>query len=466
MNTTKLYNLVSLGEGFTVEFKEAGTSKIGRELCAFANATGGRIFIGVTDDGNIKGISGHNKLKSIIQSIAHSIEPLLIVDIESVEEVLVITVPEQNSKPYSFAGKFYLREGASSQQLGRDEIRNFFFKEGLIHFDEMSCDRFVLDSHLLKDSFQLFAKRAKIPSELDSIQALENLHLVRNKKMTNAGAWLLSEDIRNVSSSAHISCALFQGISKIKILDRKDFSQDLYTNFQDTISYLQSKLNTEFIITGTGRDERLEFPVDALREALVNGLAHRDYRSTANVQVHIFQDRVEIISPGGLPAGMKKENLGKKSIPRNPLLFSMLYRMDLVEQIGSGIKRIMQLCHDYDVKIPEILVEENWVTVIFSRNQENVQPAENSATPQVTPQVTLQVIRLLKLLKQPMSRRDLQAGLNLKDREHFRRTYLQPALKKGLIVMSNPDKPRAADQKYSITDRGMNFFVKEQEDER
>lgn len=94
----------------------------------------------------------------------------------------------------------------------------------------------------------------------------------------------------------------------------------MYTNFQDVISYLQSKLNTEFIITGTGRDERLELPVDALREALVNGLAHRDYRSTANVQVYIFQDRVEIISPGGLPAGMKKEDLGKKEHSQKSLV--------------------------------------------------------------------------------------------------------------------------------------------------
>jgi ATP-dependent DNA helicase RecG len=213
---------------------------------------------------------------------------VLIIDIESIENVLAVSVPEQNSKPYSFAGKFYLREGASSQQLGRDEIRNFFFREGLIHFDEMSCEHFTLDNHLTENAFKLFAQRAKIPLRLPPAQALTNLHLVRNKKMTNAGAWLLSDDIRNVSNSAHISCALFQGISKIHILDRKDFARDLYTNFQGVISYLQSKLNTEFIITGTGRDERLELPVDALREALVNALAHRDYRSTANVQVHIF----------------------------------------------------------------------------------------------------------------------------------------------------------------------------------
>ncbi len=82
MNEEKLHNLIALGEGFTVEFKEAGTSKIGREMCAFANATGGLILIGVSDDGSIKGVTGHNKLKSVVQSIAHSIEPPLVIDIE------------------------------------------------------------------------------------------------------------------------------------------------------------------------------------------------------------------------------------------------------------------------------------------------------------------------------------------------------------------------------------------------
>ncbi len=231
MNIKELHNLIALGEGFTVEFKRSGTSNVGRELCAFANATGGVILIGVTDSGEIVGVDDHNKLKSVVQSIARSIEPPLAIDVVGTEKVLVVSVPKQNSKPYSFAGKFYLREGASSQQLERDEIRNLFFQEGLIHFDEMSCDRFVLNTCLTDNSFRYFAKRAKIPSDLVPVQALENLHLVRNGKITNTGAWLLSEDIRSVSSSAHISCALFQGISKVNILDRKDFYRDVFTNF-------------------------------------------------------------------------------------------------------------------------------------------------------------------------------------------------------------------------------------------
>jgi len=98
----------------------------------------------------------------------------------------------------------------------------------------------------------------------------------------------------------------FRGATKTHILDRKEFTGDLYSIYEDAMAYLQSKLNTALIPHARGRDGRLELPVDALREALVNAIVHRDYRSTANVQNYIFHDRVEIVTPGGLPSGMRK----------------------------------------------------------------------------------------------------------------------------------------------------------------
>jgi ATP-dependent DNA helicase RecG len=118
-----LSNLLALGEGFTIEFKRAGTSNVGREICAFANATGGVILIGVTDASEVVGVGHHNRLKSEVQSTARSAEPPIAIDVESIGEVLCITVPEQHSKPYSFGGKFFIREGATSQQMARNEIR-------------------------------------------------------------------------------------------------------------------------------------------------------------------------------------------------------------------------------------------------------------------------------------------------------------------------------------------------------
>ena len=459
MNQGVLSNLVALGEGFTTEFKRSGTSGLGREICAFANATGGTILLGVADDGEVCGVANHNRLKSEVLSIARSADPPIAVEIESAGKVLCVRVPAQQSKPYSFGGKFYIREGSSSQQMSREEIREFFYKEGLIHFDETACDKFSLERDLDEENWSQFQRRAKIPAEMEPATALRNLHLIgQDDRMTHAGAWLLADDITRYTLRAGVTCAVFRGVTKTRILDRKEFTGDLFSIFEDCMAYLQTKLNTALIPHALGRDERLELPEGALREVLVNAIVHRDYRSTANVQVHVFRDRLEIVTPGGLPAGMREEDLGTKSVPRNPLLFGMFYRMGLVEQIGSGIRRIRQLCRDYDVAEPLIDVSENWVTTTFARQVEH---AEERGTRHVVPQVpdkypasTLQVRNLIRSLDGERTRAEILQSLGLKDRTNLAKEYVQPALVEGLIEMTIPDKPRSSKQKYRLTDKG------------
>lgn len=470
MNQNQLNDLIKLGEGFTVEFKQSGTRNIGRELCAFANATGGTLLIGVSDNGKPVGVDDHNRLKSEIQGTARSIEPPLVVDVESVGNVLVVSIPAQNSKPYSFAGKFYLRDGASSQQMSRNEIREFFFKEGVIHFDETPCTSFHLDTDLEPESWSQFARRARVPDDLPPTTALKNLQLIRDEKLTQAGAWLLAKDITRYATSGNVSCALFMGKDKDRILDRKDFTGEVYSMIDSVITYILSKINTELIIKQVKREERPELPEEAIREAVVNALAHRDYRSTANVQVYIFKDRVEIISPGGLPAGMTEADLGKKSIPRNPLLFSILYRMNAVEHIGSGINRIHKACKDYGVNSPSMQVEENWVSVVFQRptaeteatDQVTVQATDPVAdqvaeeiddydTMQATVQVTMQAAREKKIVdfcRTPKSREEIQKHIEIKNRDYFRKEILNPLIQRKLLKLTIPDKPNSPNQKY------------------
>ena len=367
--TEELTNLITLGEGPTTEFKQSGADKsLGEEICAFANAAGGTVLVGVTDTGEIVGVSNHNKLKSQIQSVVRSAEPSIVVKVESINDVLRVTIPEQYEKPYSFRGKFFVRSGASSQRMSRDEIREFFFRERQIHFDKTYCPDYNLRDDLTEEIWSRFTERANIPKNVNKAITLHNLHLVKEGRMTYAGAWLLCNDITFYTLSARVTCVMFRGTTNAHILDRRDFTGDLYSIYEDCMAYMQSKLNTALIPHARGRDERLELPEDALREALANAIAHRDYRSTANVHVRIYHDRLEIVTPGGLPAGMREEDLGYKSVPRNPLLFDLLLRMHLVEKIGSGIQRIRDLCREYGVGEPEFDISEEWVTVIFPRN--------------------------------------------------------------------------------------------------
>ena len=154
---------------------------------------------------------------------------------------------------------------------------------------------------------------------------------------------------------------------------------------------------------------------------------------------------------------MKKEDLGKKSIPRNPLLFSMLYRMDLVEQIGSGIRCIMQLCNDYGVKIPQVVVGDNWVTVILGRDQGKSLSSKKGNIGQVTGQVTEEIKKLVKVCSSELSRSELQ--LKLRHRDNFTDKYLKPALEEGFIEMTIPEKPRSGNQKHRLTVRGKSMLV-------
>ena len=466
-DVTALSDLLALGEGFTIEFKRSLPSDLGREICAFANATGGVILLGVDDDGTVCGVEAHNRLKSRVQSIARSADPPISVEVESMGDVLAVRVLAQRGKPYSFGGKFFIRDGASSQQMSRDEIREFFFAEGVIHLDESPCRRFSLDSDLGEETWAVFRRRAKIPDHMEPETALGNLHLLAGDGwITNAGAWLLAENIRKFHASAHLSCALFQGTTKTRILDRRDYPGDLYSMIEGAMTWVRSKINVHYVITASvKREERPELPMDAVREAVVNAVAHRDYRSTANVQVCLFHDRLEVVSPGGLPAGMTEAELGVKSVPRNPLLFGMLHRMDAVEHIGSGIRRIRDLCREWGVPAPVIDVSEHWVTVTFRRpalgGEGSTATSEGPGRDQVGTKSGPsrdQVAILRKALSEhPMT--ELMAVMGRTNRTKFRDQVLRPLLDAGWLEMTIPDKPTSRKQRYRTTAAGREVLV-------
>ena len=419
-------------------------------------------MLGVSDAGEIVGVADHNQLKSRVQSTARSADPPISVEVESVGEVLCVVVPPQERKPYSFGGRFFIRDGANSQQMSNEEVENLFYAVGRLHFDKKPCEIFSMESDLDDETWARFSERAKIPEAMDRVVALRNLGLVDGQdRMTYAGAWLLARDIRRFTTSAHVSCALFMGTEKVRILDRRDFHSDIPTMIDEVVAWILTKINVEYIIKHVRRQERPELPEEALREAVANAVAHRDYRSTANVQIYVFKDRIEVVSPGGLPAGMEEADLGTKSVPRNPLLFGMLYRMDVVENIGSGIRRIRQLCREHEVAEPVIDVSEHWVTTTFLRPTAEVEtklrPSRHHHTRSHTRSCTRSCTRsygLLQVMSGAMDRNSLQKALGLKAEKNFRLLYLRPAIEAELVEMTIPDKPRSSKQQYRLTDKG------------
>ncbi|MFH1127722.1 MAG: RNA-binding domain-containing protein, partial [archaeon] len=359
MNRKDVFELIQTGEGYTSEFKAGPGNSIGKEICAFANASGGKIILGVRDDGEISGCSLKNSEISQIQDIARNMDPSFSVNIEQIDDLAVIFVPEGKQKPYAVNGHFYLRQGANSQQLKRDEVRDLFQKENLIQFDRMVNPEFKADD-FDDNRFGLFKEKLNIPKELSKKHILSNLALMTDGKINNAGALFFSRSISRLFLNAVIVGVVHGGTSRANILDKKEFDKDILSNFNDALNYVLANIHTNISIVGRERVERPEIAQVALREAIINAIVHRDYFSNGRVQIDIFSDRVEISNPGALL--FDKSKFGELSIARNPIIADMFHRMHFIERIGSGVTRMMEL-------EPSVVfdISSNWFKAIFKR---------------------------------------------------------------------------------------------------
>lgn len=373
---SNLKSVIKKGENHKTEFKESVTLHLDRQIVAFANASGGNIYIGITDDGKVKGVKVTNKLKSQIQDIAKNCDPKISISIKEIKKfkILVVSVKASHNKPHKCSSGFYIRSGASTQKLTRDEIREFMASEDVLSFDRVLCKKFDYKKHFDKDKLFSFLDKAGITyTKKNYLQILENLEVIQrlgNKVLfNNAGALFFAKDSERIFLHAEISCALFKGTDKVYVLDRKRFNKDLLTSVDDAILFLEKHLRLEYrIIPGrVQRKEILEIPSNALREALINAVTHRDYlHQGVCVHVEIYDDRVEISNFGGLPKGLDKKNFGTKSVLRNPLIAHLMLRAGYIERMGTGIKKMRTLVKK--AGLPPIKFKlDNFVTVTFSR---------------------------------------------------------------------------------------------------
>jgi ATP-dependent DNA helicase RecG len=206
------------------------------------------------------------------------------------------------------------------------------------------------------------------------------------------------------------------------------------------MKFVQSKLNTEYIIKGGARQEVLELSEDALREVILNAIVHRDYSIRgANIQINVYSDRVEIINPGGLVKGITLKDLGKKSLSRNNLLFGLMQRMDLVEKSGSGFLRIRRALKKYKMTGPIIETNEYWFTLTFPRpdlqKKSLRERFEDNKSVEKTTQKILDLIR-----ENPyISRREIADNLGNITADGIKYN-LSKLKREGLIKRVGPDK--------------------------
>ncbi|WP_407355490.1 ATP-binding protein [Methanolobus sp. WCC5] len=362
-------SIVAAGEGYHIEFKESLDKSFVEEVCAFANSNGGKVFLGISDKGIIKGVQTDNSFRSRVQDSLRQLQPQLDVKIEVHDNFIVADVPEGSEKPYACSRGFFLRNGANSQKLNRNEIIAFFQKEGRIRFEELRNGKADFENDFDERAFRNFLKLAGITSSIDKMALLRNLDCVTDDgKLNNAGVLFFAKDIDFLLNHAIVVCVLYKGTKKVNILDKKDFKENIVENIDNAILFVKRHTNVEYRIEKIRREEIPDIPDIALREAIINAVCHRDYFDRgSNVLVEVFDDRVEISNPGGLPSGLKPSEFGTRSVARNPLIASLLHRIDYIEKVGTGINRIRQAVDENEKTSVEFSYDGSFSVVFRKR---------------------------------------------------------------------------------------------------
>lgn len=366
-------SILPLLENEFIELKE-GFSNFEKDVCAFANHKGGKIYIGVSDKGKIKRVELTNKLHSQIISTINSIEPRPKFEIAQKDGVIVISIEESENKPHKASDGFYLRIGATSQKLKRDEIIQFFISENRVHFDQQINITVTREQEIFNllnlQQVQWFRNKSGLNEQISDVNLLINLRLIQNKnndfQITNACLLLFAKDIRQHFSHTETSALLMKDPSTI--LDQKIITGNILQQLDSIIIYLKSSLLRSYIITRLQRTEVDEIPEFILRELVINGLIHRDYfEQGASLQIKLFPEYIEFSNPGKILHHLKPEDLYGKSFQRNPLLSSIMMRAGYIEKAGTGLIRVAEYLNTNNLKNLKIKEEGLLFNVILPR---------------------------------------------------------------------------------------------------
>ena len=323
--------------------------------------------MGVDDNNTVQGVVFNNAKRSALQNSIHEISPALHCEVYTLtinsKDIVVIEVPSGENKPYVLSGAIYVRQGPNSQKLTTvEEMRDFFQQADKIYFDEAPCKAIELSKDIPDTTIDQFRELAGISTTVSNEQVFNNLKLItKDGFLKNGAALFFAKNPEQYFEKAVIRCIAFEGLDKRYIEDDKIMTGSLYSQYLQAMSWLKKKLNIRYDIEGAGsrpRKEIWEIPETVFKEALINALAHRDYYDKfGRITVETFNDRIEITNPGGLISGIPKNEFGRRSLSRNPLIFGLFERIRMVEQVGSGIGRMRDLMIEANLTEPEFNTE-------------------------------------------------------------------------------------------------------------
>ncbi|MFO8084808.1 MAG: ATP-binding protein, partial [Desulfobacterales bacterium] len=363
MNMNELKKLINKGETETVEFKASFQKNVIETVVAFTNAKGGRIFVGVSDAKKISGVrlSGET-LNEWLNQIKNSTYPSILPDLEAHsidgKNIVEINVGEHPIKPVAYKNRYFKRIKNSNHLMTLDEIANEHLKtinsswdyhiDPRHDFSDISMDKIVG----LIDRIEKYKGK---PFEDNPLNILKKYELIKADKLTFA-AYLLF--VENLSAITSLEIGRFK--SETTIIDSISLNSDLVDQIDRSIDFIKKNLMVAFVITGKPeREERYDYPLEAIRELVVNMVVHRDYRDSGNSVIKIYDDRIEFFNPGKLHGDLTVEKLQSgdySSRTRNRAVANIFKECGIIERYGSGIKRVQNACAQHG--IPSPLFEE------------------------------------------------------------------------------------------------------------
>lgn len=362
-------------ENEKIELKEIYTSEIKKEVVAFCNTTGGIIYLGVDDNGEVIGLDNADyTAQQITNSLRDSIKPdiTMFTNIELIsekdKEIIKLTINEGTRKPYYLSDKgikssgVYVRQGTSAAQASEDAIRNMIkISDG---------NSFELNRSLEQDlHFETLSKEMKLRNIDFKEVNKKNLSILNNDNIyTNLGL-LVSDECKH-----SIKLAVFQGTDKSVFKDRKEFNGSIFKQLNEAYSTIDFYNSTKATFDNLIRIDSRDYPKEAIREALLNAIIHRDYSFSGSIIINIYSDKMEIISLGGLVSGISLEAImAGASQPRNEKLAALFYRMELIEAYGTGISKISTAYKDCETKPTFKSVDGAFIVTLPNMNfQHNV----------------------------------------------------------------------------------------------
>ncbi|SFP28344.1 RNA-binding domain-containing protein [Hydrogenimonas thermophila] len=432
---------IQKGESKKLELKEKLPSNeaIAKTVIAFSNTSGGKIIVGVNDKREIIGIDEdrvfeyEEKISSIVSDLCYpNILPEIYAQNIDGKVVLVVEVFRGSLLPYYLKNKGKLkgtiiRVGSTNRVADEVMITELQRQRFNKSFDEEENFEIGLDNlnfNIIYNEFEKIGKSC-------DYKKLKNLKLIKSLNSSDLPTNALCITLGKFDNST-IKCARFRGVTKEIFIDKKEFNKDLFSNLNNTLQFLQNHLNLFAKVEGLQLKEELEIPLIALREALLNAVIHRDYTRNSDIKVAVYDDMVEIVSPGGFPNGLTLEEvMSGRSELRNRVLANLFRELKYIESWGSGIGKIKKLCDEKGIKF-EIDESGNFISIVFYRKTGEKVPNSAEKVPNIA-ELSFEEEKIVRVLKQneKIVSNDVEKILNIKERRA--REILSNLVKKGVL---------------------------------